>query len=134
MFFYLEISHEFPIFNILEKMCSYVNYKQSQYHIYNIVFVLCLKRNCDSFDRNVCGKSEMYTTACKVDFMTKLYIGKGLVLAIVSNKHVFKIKTMKWKLDILTWIILLFINLMFCNCNIHLYLLSFSLFMNQMLE
>ena len=57
--------------------------------------------------------------------MTKLYIGKALVLAMVSNKHVFKITTMKWKLDSLTWIILLFTNLMFCNCNIHLCLVRF---------
>jgi hypothetical protein len=84
-----------------------------------------MKRKSDCFDRNVCSKSEMYTTACKVDFMTKLYIGRALVLAIVSNKHAFKITTMKWKLDSFTWIILLFINLMFCTCNIHLYLLNF---------
>ena len=28
----------------------------------------------------------MYTTACKINFMTKLYIGKGLVLAIASGQ------------------------------------------------
>ena len=55
----------------------------------------------DNFNGNVCSKSEIYTTACKVDFMIKLSIGKGLVLAIASNKHVFKIATMKWKLDTL---------------------------------
>ena len=73
--------------------------------------MFCLKRKCDSFDRNVCSKSEMYTTAFKVDCMTKLYIGKGLVLAIVSGDHVFKITTMKLKFDTLTWIILLLLIL-----------------------
>ena len=61
--------------------------------------MLCLKRKCDNFNVNVCSKSEMYTTACKIDFMSKLY--KSLVLAIVSGKRVFKITTMKWKLDTL---------------------------------
>ena len=68
--------------------------------------MFCLIRKCDSFDRNVCSKSEMYITASKVDCMITLYIGKDLVLAIVSNKHVFKITTMKLKFDTLTWIIL----------------------------
>ena len=107
LFFYLEIAQDFPVFHILENICTCnAYYIHNQYHIYNIVFVFCLKRKCDSFDRDVCSKSEMYTTACKVDCMTKLYIGKGLVLAIVSGDHVFKIATMKCKLDSLTWIIL----------------------------
>ena len=47
------------------------------------------------FNVNLCTKSEMYITVCKIDSITKLYIGKGLILAIVSGKHLFKIITMK---------------------------------------
>ena len=57
-------------------------------------------------------------------YMTKSYIDKGLVLAIVSNKNVFKVTIVKWKHDILILNTITKINLMFCNCNVHVYLLS----------
>lgn len=72
---------------------------------YNIFFVLCLKRKWDIFNGNIC--SEIYTNACKIDFMTRLPIAECLVLAIFSDKHVFKRATMKWKLDTLSWMMLL---------------------------
>ena len=55
-----------------------------------------------NFDVKLCTKSEMYVTVCKIDSITKLHIGKGLVLTIVSGKHVFKIITMKRKLETLS--------------------------------
>ena len=55
-----------------------------------------------NFNVKLCTKSEMYVTVCKIDSITKLYIGKGIVLTIVSGKHVFKIITMKRKLETLS--------------------------------
>ena len=82
LFFYLEIAQDVAVFYILENIyTSDAYYIQIQYHIYNIVFMFCLKRKCD---KNLCSKSEMYTTACKVDFMTKS--SYQLFLAIMSSK------------------------------------------------
>jgi hypothetical protein len=86
------------MFYILENICSYENHMQNQYHI---VLVVYLKRKGGNYNGNLCSKSEMYITVCKIDSITKLYIGKGLVLAIVSGKHVFKIIAMKRKLEAL---------------------------------
>jgi hypothetical protein len=62
-------------------------YKTKIYLIYNIILALWLKRKWDNFNGSVRSKSEMYTTACKIHFMTKLYVGKGLVLEIVPGKQ-----------------------------------------------
>ena len=56
----------------------------------------------DNFNVNLSTKSEMYITVCKIDSVTKLCIGKGFVLAIASGKHLFKIITMKRKLETLS--------------------------------
>ena len=67
------------------------------------------------------SKGGMHTNACKIDCMTKLYIGKDVFLAIVSGNYNNEVETDLNNITI--------INLMFCNCNTHVYLLSFFFYL-----